>query len=94
MKLKFSKSLLVSAKIVIAVVLLGWVISQVHWRDYVIVRQGFGDVGKVYAVFSSESDDSRQKLDRIAFRLEAGACPPWRVTAEATADRTCLPVGR
>lgn len=59
MKMKFSKSLLVSAKIVIAVVLLGWVISQVHWRDYVIVRDGLNDAGKVYAVLDG---DSPQKL--------------------------------
>ena len=40
MRKKHRKILLVALKILVAGVLLAWVLSKVHWHDYVVTRQG------------------------------------------------------
>lgn len=38
--MKRNKTLLLTIKIVLAALLLGWVLSKTHWRDYVVTDQG------------------------------------------------------
>jgi len=38
--MKRKKTILIAAKVVLAIVLLTWVLSKTHWRDYVTTRDG------------------------------------------------------
>ncbi len=53
MTAKTKKIFLISAKLIIALILLGWVLSQVHWRDYVVSRTD----GKSYSVYDGVDSD-------------------------------------
>ncbi len=50
------------AKITIAALLLIWVITRVHWRDYVVDK----DTNESYAVLASQTDATGQRLFRVA----------------------------
>ena len=40
MQKKTRKTLILTIKLVIAAALLAWVLSNVHWHDYVVMRDG------------------------------------------------------
>ncbi len=40
MQRKFRKTLILSVKVLVALVLLGWVLSKVHWGDYTEIKDG------------------------------------------------------
>ena len=50
------------ARITIAALLLIWVITRVHWRDYVVDK----DTNESYAVLASQTDATGQRLFRVA----------------------------
>jgi glycosyltransferase 2 family protein len=47
------KAVLLVLKILVAVGLLAWVVSMVHWRDYVVAKGQDGKSGKEYAVLEA-----------------------------------------
>jgi len=60
MRKRYWKLLLLASKILIAVVLLGWVLSRSHWQDYVLDRK----TGRSYAVVAARpSDAAPETLD-------------------------------
>ena len=64
------KSLFFAAKLVVAILLLGWVVAQVHWRDYVQTRDGRNG----YAVVESPRPGQQ------TIRVDTGR--PWRPNVE------------
>jgi glycosyltransferase 2 family protein len=40
MKPRLRKTLLISTKVALAIVLLAWVLSKTHWRDYIVTLEG------------------------------------------------------
>ena len=61
------KHLLIALKLLIAFALLGWVISKVHWRDYVVVDR----TAEAYPVFSVQGPEDGP----LRFEVQTG--PLW-----------------
>lgn len=64
--MKFKKTLLITLKILLAVALLGWVLSKSHWNDYVVSNDGKTYICRGYdangVLQASESIFSSQKI--------------------------------
>ncbi|HDY65978.1 MAG TPA: flippase-like domain-containing protein [Phycisphaerae bacterium] len=61
MKKETTKRLLISIKVVLAVVLLAWVLSQAHWKDYLLAKPEYG--GKAWT-YLPKSEDGEQYVER------------------------------
>jgi uncharacterized protein (TIRG00374 family) len=79
------KTLILLAKAAIAVVLLAWVLGQVHWRDYV---KAVAD-GRTYPVL----DDLGGQGKAHAIRIAVGPAWSWRPEVRPAADFAPLPGG-
>jgi len=71
------KSILLTAKVLLAALLLGWVFSQVHWRDYAVDKGG-----KIYAVLAERSAGP----GRVAQLDVSSGLLWWRHARTAPAD--------
>lgn len=66
MKSKKLKQVLVVGKILLALCLLGWVLSKTHWNDYIQLRPEFG--GKTWTLTDGQSDtDAELTVSRGIF---------------------------
>jgi len=77
MNAKTRNTLLISAKIAVAGVLLAWVVAQVHWRDYVNARDG----GRAYAVVGAPEAGADGTL-----RVDAGSLWSPRIEVRPVSD--------
>jgi len=86
MNVRTRKVLILSAKLVVAGVLLGWVIAQVHWRDYVQTRDG----RQSYAVVRPPGADSPEGT----LRVDVGAWWAEMVQTRPVSDFQSVPGGQ
>jgi uncharacterized protein (TIRG00374 family) len=86
MSKKTRKALILTVKLAIAAVLLGWVLGQVHWRDYVRAKAD----GRTYAVLEALPDWS----DPAELRVGSGPFGSREPLLRGVGDFEPLPSGR
>ena len=76
------KVLVLSVKVLIAVALLGWVLSKAHWSDYVTAK----DTGKTYAVVEARPNPDTPQTITIS-----GGSLWWSWQKQMPADQFVVP---
>lgn len=88
---KARKITLLSAKLIVATLLLAWVVSQVHWYDYVEQKTDSGIVA--YSIVNTPSNVRQAADGREEILVQQGSLwrpsqPAWKGIADFTAVKT------